>query len=101
MTYFEDIREKSRANPLAGEVIEACETGEGTDEGSVGRRPHPAHLWVRAHAHLADPYPSDTVPFLVEAFRSRREPGNGIAFIPVHGEVRGGDASEGNMSLFL
>lgn len=43
-THFEDIREESGADPLTGEVIEACETGEGTDEGSVGRGPHPAHL---------------------------------------------------------
>lgn len=35
-THLEDIREESGADPLTGEVIEACETGEGTDEGPVG-----------------------------------------------------------------
>lgn len=35
-THLEDIREESRADPLTGEVIKACKTGEGTDEGSIG-----------------------------------------------------------------
>lgn len=43
-TDLEDIGKESRADPLAGEVIEASETGEGTDQGSVGRRPHSPHL---------------------------------------------------------
>lgn len=43
-THLEDFGEKPRTNPLAGEVIEACQTREGTDEGSVGGRTHPAHL---------------------------------------------------------
>ena len=42
--HLEDIREESRANPLTGEVIQACETGEGADQSPVGRWPHPAHL---------------------------------------------------------
>lgn len=43
-TDLEDVGKESRADPLAGEVVEASEAGEGTDQGSVGRRPHSPHL---------------------------------------------------------
>lgn len=58
---------------------------------------------MRAHAHIADPYASYTISVLIEAVRSRREPSDGVAFIPVHGgDVKDGDTSEGNnMGLFL
>lgn len=77
-THLEDIREESRANPLTGEVIKACKTGEGTDEGSVGWWPHPAHLgktgtdWYQqvkmflSRGHAAGPLPQlkiDNVAF--------------------------------------
>lgn len=49
-TNLEDIGKESRADPLAGEVIEASETGESTDQCSVGRRPHSPRLEKTAWA---------------------------------------------------
>lgn len=55
-THLEDFREKPRTNPLAGEVIEACQTREGTDEGSVGGRTHPPHLEPNNTRTKSSPY---------------------------------------------
>lgn len=42
--YLVNVGEESRAYPLTAEVVEAGQTGESTDERSVGGRPHPSHL---------------------------------------------------------
>lgn len=58
-------------------------------------------LWRRAPAHLADPYPSESVLVVTEAVRSCWEAGDGISFVPVHGDVEDGDGSEGDMGVVL
>ena len=58
-------------------------------------------LWRWVHAHLTDPNPSNTISVLIDTLWSHRKPSDWVALIPVHGDVKEGDTSEGDMGLFL
>ena len=77
--YLVDFWEEAGADPFTDEVIQARQTREGTDEGTVGGGAHPFQLgWAcfdPTHPHIQ----------LLWSVRSQGEAGYGVALCSIHG----------------